>query len=133
MTKDEIKAGMVVMLTKPIANPEADRRATRDWTKAPEFEPGRYIVEDYWIGEGRGLLVITKESDQYRILHKIGPRHPAWASFIDACEPAPETLTSVLAIENGDNYGEEIVQRLLDEKVITLDDVRRIVRAIRAE
>ena len=127
MTKNDLREGMVLVLTKTIPNPNKDGRVTRDWTKAAEFKPGRYIVDTEWIGDGKGFPTITKENDEYRILYRIGPRHAAFLPFIDACVEGEETLQTVLAVNGADRWTDEILRILVERKKITLADVKSAI------
>ncbi len=134
MNPSDLKLDTVIRLTKEIENPSPDRRIKDDWTKAPTFKPGRYIVQGEWISEKTGTIpVITLEGDRFRNLHRIGPRSPTWEAFVAASEPAEESLCSVLEIGGADNLVWELLDLWVRHGKLTLADVKLAILALRQE
>lgn len=128
MNASDLKDGMVLNLTKPITNPEADRRKRSDWTKAPVFEPGEYIAYDFC-----GHIGITKSRDAYRIIHRIEKHHPAYNDFLAACVPGTESLSTVLQTAHGGTRSSDILDYYVRTGKLSLDDVKAAIEAIKAE
>jgi hypothetical protein len=79
-----MKAGFY-RLTKPIDNPDADRRTTNDWTRATQFKPGIYEIRcNTWVDEVDGKKVEYKGRPEIRRLNRYDGRSIYGSLYADS-------------------------------------------------
>lgn len=135
-------------LTEPVDNPNVDRRHKYDWTKAPVFKPGTYVVENnyedrvrmlkHWVDDGLIKLNPSeieekaKEKIDYTIRrskqrHTISQDNNPAAFRVLIKALIPRAVTSVKdwrALHKVSEWLlEATVQQLVEQGKITLDDL----------
>jgi hypothetical protein len=126
----------VYKLTKDIANTKRDRRQTRDWRHEETWKAGWLLVVEarpHGREEERHCAQLVRFGNQYGgfVLHSCEPDedlHPDVPALLAALEPAPLTVETYFSGANGDpseNRALEIVQKLVDARVLSFADLRR--------
>ncbi len=117
MTLKELKDGSVYRLTRDVANPEPDRRMTRDWTRAPIWQAGILVCYS-----GRSYPQLRARG----FYDDLTPTHDGFAAFVAALEPAPRNFDNVMfGLHRGSRtmtaYG--ALRELVRQGRVTLDEV----------
>lgn len=118
MKKEQLKDGMVLVVTRDVKNPQPDRRKVRDLGAQVTWEKGDRLFVD-------SFDYVTLNSGE--VYGRVYERHPGFEALLDACEEAPRTLDNILfsASKGGRlmGYPGAILRELVELGKVSLDDV----------
>lgn len=126
MKLEDMKHGMVVVLTRDVTNPEPDRRvADRNWAAQPVWPKGKRLLVRW---QGRQFAEL---SSRY---YRAQGCDAGFSDLVAACEPAPRTLSNLLwsACDGGSliSQADAALEVLVQQEKLTLDDVEAALKVL---
>jgi hypothetical protein len=119
-------------LARDVENPHPDRRKVRNWTAQTEWKKGeRFIFRHRFVDRREdGTILYCGELGKVGTYDSLNDMSDGFKALLDALVPVEHTVSSYLVMQDWSHPSNKILQKLVDTKKLSLDDIGEAIKLI---